>query len=212
MTLFFRFLAVVICFLALTAGVLFQLGGKVKEVTSNITIEGTDVATVMSHLSDPQLVSQWAGELVEMQPDRPDSKQTTITIQDEQGTEDLQSRFLHSTDSSITVKTSSDSFDAVSIWRVESRGENDVQIRQLMLGRHRGFQRLAHWFRPDQSREIMQEDLERLKSFIETGSPGRNSASDESDPGTSDDSGDPEASSKSKTEDQPPEPTTNKEA
>lgn len=138
------------------------------EYKAEVTIQDTSVQNVMDHLSKPELVEKWAVDLVKLEPDENSQDAANLTMESENGTVQMENRFLYASDDSLTVRTIDRHFDVFSIWRL-SEQNGDVVLRQLMLGTHRGFGRFTSLFNREMQETTMQKDLDRLKSFIETG-------------------------------------------
>ena len=169
---FYRFLAATLCLLILAAVLVWHWGGKQMAFVAETRIEGTTVEDVMNHLSQPDLVEQWAWQLVEMTPD--DESDTTIgatataKLEDSEGFVEMENQFLFASDNALTVRTSTDHFEVFSTWQVNELNR-DVVVRQLMLGTHKGIGRFSALFNRREQQAMMERDLRRLKRFIETG-------------------------------------------
>ena len=177
---FLRFLAAIVFLLLIAAGVIYHLGGKQMEFKAETTIQSTTVKNVMDHLSKPELVEKWAAGLEALEPgskgepkiaksdSRSGDTQAIATFKDDAGEVEMTNQRLFASDDSLTVRTTNEHSDTFSTWQMEQQGD-DVVVRQLMLGVHKGLGRFEGLFRKQEAQATMQSDLDRLKSFIETG-------------------------------------------
>ena len=154
------------------------------EFKADTIIKDTTVDVVMKHLTDPELAQQWIYGLEDLETvdeeteppksivetiNQPDSgEEATATFVDKSGAVEMTNECLFASDDTLTTRTSNQYSDNFSTWQLAQQGE-DVQVRQLMLGTHKGLGRFEGVFRKEDTQELIEIDLQRLKSFIETG-------------------------------------------
>ena len=170
MNALYRFFCLLLTLAALALGVAFYLGGEQMEYTGEILIQNTDVTKVMDAISTPE---KWDDEVAEIEtksgPTSDIGGTADITLQVDGLRSPLNCELISQSDSSLSVRTwDGKSFDVTSIWKLEQVGKN-VQVRQLVLGTRLGLARFSTLLNREEDQKLIQEKLDQLKTFVESG-------------------------------------------
>ena len=157
--------------LVIVASVLFWFGGRKQKISYTVRIKDSR-AEVFRHLTDPELIKEWAKDVVSIEPltegGHREGAQARMTIESEGRTLVFTDEVLATAkdQSLLLVRSNSDFLEYSSDYRLNESGDTTeltVHVEYRFLGIYR-FLGVV----PGPAKAILEEDMEKLKKDVES--------------------------------------------